>query len=41
RAPDDEWGEVTERPDVVLLEGWMLGFEALPEENSLLAAAGK
>ncbi|CAM9976787.1 unnamed protein product, partial [Scytosiphon promiscuus] len=41
RAPDDEWGEVTERPDVVLLEGWMLGFEALPEESSLLASAGK
>ncbi|CAM9153809.1 unnamed protein product [Hapterophycus canaliculatus] len=40
RAPDDEWGVVTERPDIVLLEGWMLGFEALPDESTLLVPAG-
>lgn len=41
RAPDDDWGVVAERPDIVLLEGWMLGFEALPDESSLLVSAGK
>lgn len=39
RAPEAEWSVVSKPPDVVLLEGWMLGFEALPEESPLLAAA--
>lgn len=39
RAPEAEWSVVSEPPDIVLLEGWMLGFEALPEESRLLAAA--
>lgn len=25
-----------ERPDVILLEGWMLGFEALPDQQQQL-----
>eukprot|EP00752_Nemacystus_decipiens_P014822 g13195.t1 len=39
RAPEAEWSVVSKPPDVVLLEGWMLGFEALPEGSPLLAAA--
>lgn len=39
RAPEAEWSVVSKPPDVVLLEGWMLGFEVLPEESPLLAAA--
>lgn len=41
RAPDDEWGVAAERPDIVLLEGWMLGFEALADGSSQLVSAGK
>lgn len=39
RAPEAEWSVVSTPPDIVLLEGWMLGFEALPDESPLLAAA--
>lgn len=39
RAPETEWSVVSTPPDIVLLEGWMLGFEALPDESPLLAAA--
>eukprot|EP00605_Chrysophyceae_sp_TOSAG23-4_P001302 GSChrysophyteH1.ASY1.ANO1.1416.1 assembled CDS len=38
RAPEDEWEQVTEdNPvQVVLLEGWMLGFNAFPEITAAL-----
>lgn len=38
RAPREEWGEVssTEAPEIVLLEGWMLGFEALERGSPIL-----
>eukprot|EP00903_Cladosiphon_okamuranus_P014807 g13713.t1 len=39
RAPESEWSLVSKPPDIVLLEGWMLGFEALQEGSPLLAAA--
>lgn len=41
RAPEAEWSVVSAPPDIVLLEGWMLGFEALPDESPVLAAAGQ
>lgn len=39
RAPEGEWGIVKTPVDIVLLEGWMLGFEALPDDSPLLRAA--
>jgi D-glycerate 3-kinase len=30
RAPEAEWREVTGPVDLVILEGWMLGFEPVP-----------
>lgn len=36
RAPEEEWEVVSARPEIVLLEGWMLGFEALPDGDPLL-----
>ncbi|CAN0238694.1 unnamed protein product, partial [Discosporangium mesarthrocarpum] len=36
RAPMGVWPEMTEPPDVILLEGWMLGFQALPEGSPVL-----
>ncbi|CAM9380369.1 unnamed protein product [Choristocarpus tenellus] len=34
RAPKEAWATVVDPPQVILLEGWMLGFEALPEGAS-------
>ena len=28
-------------PEIVLLEGWMLGFEALPDDSPLLGDGGE
>lgn len=39
RAPEGEWSVVTTPPDVLLLEGWMLGFEALPDDSLLMLSA--
>lgn len=39
RAPPEDWVDVSTPPAVVLLEGWMLGFEPLPEDSPVLAAA--
>lgn len=39
RAPEGEWGVVNTPLDIVLLEGWMLGFEALPDDSPLLREA--
>ena len=39
RAPEEEWEVVSARPEIVLLEGWMLGFEALPDDSPVLLAA--
>lgn len=39
RAPPEDWVEVSTPPKVVLLEGWMLGFDPLPEDSPVLAAA--
>ena len=36
RAPEEKWEVVSARPEIVLLEGWMLGFEALPDGSPLL-----
>lgn len=36
RVPEEQWSTVPVMPEVVLLEGWMLGFEALPEGSPLL-----
>lgn len=33
RAPEAEWREVTGPVDVVILEGWMLGFEPIAESQ--------
>jgi D-glycerate 3-kinase len=35
RAPADRWLRVEHAPDVILLEGWMLGFKALSGEEEL------
>lgn len=32
---------MSQAPEIVLLEGWMLGFEALPEDSVILAEADK
>ncbi|CAM9888540.1 unnamed protein product [Pylaiella littoralis] len=39
RAPEGDWGVVKTPLDIVLLEGWMLGFEALPDDSPLLRVA--
>lgn len=31
RAPESTWTEVQRAPDLVFLDGWMLGFEPVPE----------
>lgn len=41
RAPEGEWSVVSTPPDVLLLEGWMLGFEALPDDSPLLLSAAE
>ena len=34
RAPDEEWRNLgSNSPDIVLFEGWMLGFEPLPDSD--------
>ncbi|KAJ1639469.1 hypothetical protein T492DRAFT_832914 [Pavlovales sp. CCMP2436] len=33
RAPLEEWAEVAEPQDIILLEGWCLGFRAKPSES--------
>lgn len=37
RFPETEWDLVTEKPDLVILEGWFVGLEA--EEKSVLSEA--
>lgn len=45
RAPKDQWVQVDEAPVIVLFEGWMLGFDALPstevEEGSSIATVNQ
>ncbi|CAN0398570.1 unnamed protein product, partial [Ectocarpus sp. 13 AM-2016] len=41
RALEGEWSVVSTPPDVLLLEGWMLGFEALPDDSPLLLSAAE
>ena len=45
RAPDSEWPSVLQKPDVVIFEGWCVGFQpvsqAFIEERYSLAKAGK
>ncbi|KAI2485375.1 d-glycerate 3-kinase [Pyrenophora tritici-repentis] len=45
RAPESEWPTITQKPDVVVFEGWCVGFQpvsqAFLEERYLLAKAGK
>ncbi|KAF3011270.1 hypothetical protein E8E13_011678 [Curvularia kusanoi] len=45
RAPMSDWPTVTQKPDVVVFEGWCVGFQPLPtsavEEKHTLALAGK
>lgn len=33
RAPQSEWTDVHVPPDLVFLDGWMLGFEPVPEDR--------
>ena len=33
RAPESEWRHITSAVDVVFVEGWMLGFEPVPEAS--------
>lgn len=33
RAPKDKWKHISESTDVVLIEGWCLGFEPVDKEN--------
>jgi D-glycerate 3-kinase len=33
RAPESEWRPVTQPIDIVFVEGWMLGFEAVADES--------
>ena len=40
RLPESRWSLVEERPDVVFLEGWMLGFQSLPQQ-ALSGAMGE
>jgi len=45
RAPKSEWPTITQKPDVVVFEGWCVGFQpvsqAFLEERYSLAQAGK
>ncbi|KAF1849702.1 D-glycerate 3-kinase-like protein [Cucurbitaria berberidis CBS 394.84] len=45
RALESEWPRLTRKPDVVVFEGWCVGFQPLPEalvaEKHTLAIAGK
>jgi len=45
RAPESEWPRITQKPDVVVFEGWCVGFRPLPastiEEKHTLALSGK
>lgn len=45
RAPESEWPTMTRKPDVVVFEGWCVGFQPLPvasvEEKHALALSGK
>lgn len=45
RAPELEWPTITQKPDVVVFEGWCVGFRPLPaeaiEEKHKLALSGK
>lgn len=45
RAPESEWPTLTRKPDVVVFEGWCVGFQPLPttviEEKFGLASSGK
>lgn len=33
RAPKEQWKHISEKTDVVLLEGWCMGFEPVDKEN--------
>ena len=33
RAPKKDWKHISEKTDVVLLEGWCMGFEAVPDDE--------
>lgn len=45
RVPRSEWTVLTQKPDVVIFEGWCVGFQPLPdasvEEKFRLALSGK
>lgn len=45
RAPESSWPTITKKPDVVVFEGWCVGFQPLPanaiEEKYALALSGK
>ncbi|KAJ4364983.1 hypothetical protein N0V83_008599 [Neocucurbitaria cava] len=45
RAPEPDWPTITKKPDVVVFEGWCVGFQPLPaasiEEKHNLALSGK
>lgn len=45
RAPVADWHSISRKPDVVVFEGWCVGFQPLPastvEKKHLLALAGK
>jgi D-glycerate 3-kinase len=45
RAPQSEWTTILQKPDVVVFEGWCVGFQPVPqsfiEERYTLAKAGK
>ncbi|KAH9876191.1 hypothetical protein J1614_004070 [Plenodomus biglobosus] len=45
RAPESEWPTLTQKPDVVVFEGWCVGFQPLPttviEDKFGLASSGK
>ncbi len=45
RVPESNWPKITQKPDVVVFEGWCLGFQPLPpssvQEKYALAQSGK
>ncbi|KAF2690899.1 P-loop containing nucleoside triphosphate hydrolase protein [Lentithecium fluviatile CBS 122367] len=45
RVPEEEWPRITTKPDVVVFEGWCVGFQPLSladvEKKQQLASAGK
>jgi D-glycerate 3-kinase len=45
RASESQWPRISRKPDVVVFEGWCVGFQPLPassvEEKHALAVAGK